>query len=115
MGWCLGGDDSAAAWGAPVFTAAVHPWIWVPNESDARRAERALIPGTWDDYAAVIAVPPTALVCSERRWPPRPGRMPFLPTTHPLFLALELAQDPSRGREILEQWRPTEPGIAHVW
>ena len=38
-GWCLGGDESAAAWGAPVFSAASRPWIWVPQEGDARSRE----------------------------------------------------------------------------
>lgn len=33
----------------------------------------------------------------------------FLPTTHPLFLALELAQDQARGREALAQWTPDDP------
>jgi hypothetical protein len=39
----------------------------------------------------------------------------FLPTTHPLFLALELAQDAARGREILDQWTPVDPEIHRVW
>ncbi|MCU1497833.1 MAG: hypothetical protein JWM47_1786 [Acidimicrobiales bacterium] len=114
-GWCLGGDDAAAAWGAPVFSGAGRPWIWVPQEGDARRAERTLTPATWDDYQAVVAVPPTPLVCIDRRWPPKHGRLPFLPTAHPLFLALDLAQDPARGREILNQWHPADPEVVRVW
>ena len=114
-GWCLGGDESAVAWGAPLFSAASRPWIWVPQEGDARRTERALKPTTWDDCAAVVAVPPTAMVCSTRLFAPTPVPLPFLPTAHPLFLALELAQDPARGHEILDQWHPAQHEIQRVW
>jgi hypothetical protein len=114
-GWALGGDDAAASWGAPVLAAGSRPWIWVPAEADARRAERSLSSASWDDYAAVIAVPPTLLVCRYRQRPPTDLEPQFLPTIHPLFLALELAQDPARGREILDQWTPDYPNIHRVW
>lgn len=114
-GWALGGDDAVAAWGAPVLASAPRPWIWVPAEADARRAERALTPASWDAHSAVIAVPPTPLVCRYRLTPPSTIKPRFLPTTHPLFLALELAQDPARGREILDQWTPSDPEIHRVW
>lgn len=114
-GWCLGGDESLAAWGAPVFSEAARPWIWVIDEGGARRAERVLTPATWEDYTAVIAVPPTPLVSIYRQSPPTPvSALPFLPTAHPLFLALELAQDPTRGHEILDDWQP-EAGVERVW
>ena len=114
-GWALGGDDAAAAWGAPVFAAGGRPWIWVPAEADARRAERSLSPASWEDHAAVIAVPPSLLVCSNRQEPPARLEPSFLPTVHPLFLALELAQDPARGREILDQWTPDSPKVHRIW
>ncbi len=114
-GWCVGGDSAAAAWGAAVVSSATRPWIWVPELADARRAERALEAGTWDDAAAIIAVAPTSLVGTTRRSAPRPITPTFLPTAHPLFLALELAQDPSRGREILDQWQPNPAEVARVW
>ena len=73
-------------------------------------------PAPWDDCRAVVAVPPTALVTARRVWPTPPqGPLPFLPTAHPLFLALDLAQDPARGREVLDQWHPDQPGITRVW
>jgi hypothetical protein len=114
-GWALGGDDAAGAWGAPVFASGGRPWIWVPAEGDARRAERTLTPASWDSYAAVVAVPPTLLVCRHRLRPPSMIEPSFLPTAHPLFLALELAQDPGRGHEILDQWTPDDPEIHRVW
>jgi hypothetical protein len=33
---------------------------------------------------------------------------PKWPLAHPLFVALDLAQDIGRGREILEAWNPDE-------
>jgi len=114
-GWALGGDDASAAWGAPVLVVGGRPWIWVPTEAEARRAERSLATASWEDYAAVIAVPPTLLVCRHRQRPPTDLEPRFLPTLHPLFLALELAQDPARGREILDQWTPDSPDIHRVW
>jgi hypothetical protein len=114
-GWALGGDEAAGAWGAPIFAVGGRPWIWVPAEADARRAERVLTSASWDDYAAVVAVPPTLLVCRHRLMPPSVVEPRFLPTTHPLFLALELAQDPARGREILDQWNPGDSEVHRVW
>ena len=115
-GWCLGGDEAAATWGAPLFSAGVRPWIWVPTDGDARRAERALGGASREEGAAVVAVAPTALVCLRRVRPPaaQPA-LSFLPTAHPLFLALDLAQDPARGREILDQWHPDQEGVQRVW
>lgn len=82
--------------------AVTKPWFWVPGHTDARRAERELGEATWNDYAAVVAVAPTPVVCDHRRYPPTPSSE--WPTADPVFLALELAQNPGRGREILGQW-----------
>ena len=115
-GWCVAGDEATLTWGAPMFIAGSRPWIWVPAEADARRAERTLVATSWEDCRAVVAVPPTALVTLHRVWlEENHGPLPFLPTAHPLFLALDLAQDPARGREILDQWHPDHPGITRVW
>ncbi len=110
-GWAEGGDTAALAWGAPMFTVGDVPWIWAPSHALARRADRLLGPAGWDDRAGVIAVPPTPLVCQDRLLPPdRPSPWP---TPHPVYLALELAQDPGRGREILEGWNPER--FNRVW
>jgi len=109
--WALGGDRAALELGAPVFTTDDRPWFWVPNQTEARRAQRALGTADQDHRAATIAVPPTPLVVT-RRIPPTEGSDPW-PLAHPLFIALELARDPGRGREILEQWHPE--GVERVW
>ena len=97
----------ALAWGAPMFTLGTVPWIWVPDQITARRAERTLGAATWDDHAAVILVPPTPLACMDRQDAPS-GSLNW-PTLHPLYLALDLAQDRARGHEILEAWTPPIP------
>lgn len=115
LGWGVGGDEAALVWGAPMFVVASRPWIWVPTDADARRATRTLESARWDESRAVLAVAPTLLVCRTRLRPPGNAPPDFLPTVHPLFLALELAQDPARGREILDQWTPDHPDIHRVW
>jgi len=115
IGWGLGGDEAALSWGAPMFLTGSLPWIWVPTDADARRGTRTLEAASWDDSRAVFAVAPTLLVCRTRLRSPKKPKPGFLPTVHPLFLALELAQDQSRGREILEEWTPDHPEIHRVW
>ena len=110
-GWVLGGDLAAAELGAPVFTLEQRPWLWVPTDVDLRRAERACGPSRWSDRVAVIAVPPTPLVCRWRR--PGPSKGTGWPLPHPVFAALELARDPGRGQEILSAWTPD--GVTVVW
>lgn len=114
-GWGLGGDEAALVWGAPMFLAGSRPWIWVPSDADVRRATRTLEATSWDESRAVFAAAPTLLVCRTRLRPPAKVQPPYLPTIHPLFLALELAQDRARGREILDQWTPDDPQIHRVW
>lgn len=109
-GWVLGGDLAAAELGAPLFTVERRPWLWVPTQVELRRAARTYGSATWEDRAAVVAAPPTPLVCRWRRVP-RAGSLWPLP--HPTFAALDLARDPTRGREILAQWSPE--GVDPVW
>lgn len=103
-GWAQGGDEAAMAWGAPMLAVGSHPWLWVPDRTAARRAERTLRPASWKDFAAVVAVPPTPLVCTDRQPPPSPTLA--WPTPHPLYIALDLARDRARGHQILEEWDP---------
>lgn len=114
-GWALGGDDAALSWGAPMFVGNSRPWIWVPTDADARRVIRILGTAGWDDAEVVLAVAPTQIMCATRLQAPRGAEPTFLPTIHPLFLALKLAQDRGRGREILDGWTPDHSEIRRVW
>ncbi|MFI5041174.1 MAG: hypothetical protein ACHQNA_04890 [Acidimicrobiales bacterium] len=110
-GWVLGADMAAAELGAPIFSVETRPWLWIPTQVELRRAERSYGPSIWSDRAAVIAIPPTPLVCRWRR-PPAPDGGAW-PLPHPVFAALELARDPGRGRDVLAQWSPEDVDI--VW
>jgi hypothetical protein len=107
-GWALTDTLAAAEYGAPVIAAADHPPdFYVPDRATFRRAQ-ALLPRRESGQVATIRVAPVPAVCARRvepitRWP----------LAHPLFVALDLAQDAGRGREILEQWRPQ--GWRRVW
>ena len=111
-GWCITGTAAAVEWGAPVV--AVDPLldIYVPGPVLVSIARREY--GSADASAraaASIAVAPASLVTS-RREPPR-GRGGW-PLAHPLAVALDLAQDHARGREVLEDWTPPQ-GFHRVW
>ncbi|MGI8815476.1 MAG: hypothetical protein ACR2G2_09430 [Pseudonocardia sp.] len=107
IGWALTDSVAAAIYGAPVGVRADGPRdFYVPDEATMRRAVRLL--GTASDRAsraAVVRVAPVAAICSGRV-DPAPWAPAEWPLAHPLFVALDLAQDPGRGREILNAWTP---------
>lgn len=108
-GWCVSGTVAAAEWGAPVVSiVGAPPDLYVPGPAAlniaARRYGTARDPHT---AAASIAVAPVRDVVAHRK-PPRSQPWPL---AHPVAVALDLAQDRARGREILEDWSPPE----RVW
>jgi hypothetical protein len=115
VGWALSDTMAAALYGAPVSMRADHPRDFhVPDHGTLRRAVQLLGPAVSPSArAARIRVAPVPLVCARRidgtEW-----ANDEWPLAHPLFVALDLAQDPGRGREILDAWTPREPW-ARVW
>jgi hypothetical protein len=107
-GWCLTGTSAAVEWGAPAVTAHEQFDFYVPGPAAASIALRRH--GTAPDpltAPASIAVPPVAAVTDDRG-----GRMlSGWRLAHPVAVALDLAQDRARGREILDDWSPAE----RVW
>lgn len=106
-GWALGDTVAAATYGAPVSMRSDHHRdFYVPDQATLQRALRLLEPAhDHNDRAATIRVAPVPMICSNRvdatgwaneEWP----------LALPLFVALDLAQDPGRGREILTDWTP---------
>ena len=102
--WCRTGTAAAARYGAPVVTPGGEPIaLYVPEPVDvsvALRRHGAVEPGTG---AAVVAVAPVIAVTAGpadaellvvEGWPAAPL----------LAVALDLAQDRARGREILMDW-----------
>lgn len=95
----------AQAYGASV--GADQPVFYVRDEAALQRAVQ-LLRRADDGAAATIRVAPVAAVYSQQL----PGDE--WPLAHPLFVALDLAQDSDRGREILNDWTPPDPW-PRVW
>ena len=113
-GWALGGDLAAAELGAPIGLAAgAPPDLYVPSRQAFRLARSILGTTLEANPAARLAVGPVAAVC-EHRIEPAGGHGQYWPLARELFVALDLAQDPGRGTEILESWNPRFGGV-HVW
>ena len=115
-GWAVGGDLAARVWGAEMVATLKYPVdFYVPSENALRAALSLYEEAPFHDREATVALPPARWACRQRlpassgtgtqgtRWP----------LVHPLFVALDLAQDPARGREILTTWEPE--GYVDVW
>lgn len=119
-GWALTDTRAAAAWGAPVVASGAYPPdFYVPSRRALRWATQQYgAAPTFDQRAATVAVAPVPIVCARRYDPtalPEPADEEFL-LAHPLFVALDLARDPARGREILAGWEPDGPeGFRRAW
>lgn len=114
VGWALLTDAMAAAdYGAPIGIRENHPPdFYVPDDTTARRATALLgSPMSSQARAATIRTAPVPQIC-RMRTPPAPGGQ--WPLAHPVFVALDLATDPGRGREVLDGWDPPE-GTVRVW
>ncbi|MDQ2755225.1 MAG: helix-turn-helix domain-containing protein [Actinomycetota bacterium] len=113
-GWALTDSAAAAAYAAPLAVRAGQKLdFFVPSDVIARRAITLLGAASSPSQAqASIRVAPVPAVVHQRadlatnaaRWP----------LAHPVFVALDLAQDAGRGREILQGWTPREEWT-RVW
>ncbi|KAA0235723.1 MAG: hypothetical protein JJLCMIEE_02049 [Acidimicrobiales bacterium] len=114
MGWALTDTLAAASWGMPIVARGDHPPdFYLPSETELRAARSVL--GDASDpnvRACTVAVAPVRLVCLRRldhsktageRWP----------LANHIVVALDIAQDRTRGLEALEQWQPQ--GIVRAW
>lgn len=105
-GWALADSAAAAALGAPLAFSQGQPLdFFVPDATTVRRA-RSLLGGSTGRATArcSLRVAPVPAVCAQRVNLPS---NPFVwPLTHPVFAALDLAQDAGRGHEVLEAWTP---------
>jgi hypothetical protein len=105
-GWALTDSAAAVAYGAPLAYRANQTLdFFVPDQAIMRRAMTLL--GTADsprDAELTVRVGPVPAV-TRRRVESRASIDPW-PLTHPVFVALDLALDAGRGREVLESWTP---------
>lgn len=113
-GWALTDSAAAAGYGAPIAVRSGQTFdFFVPTAAIQRRARNLLHPSVSPvDAGCSVRVAPVPAACAPRtslhvdygEWP----------ATHRVFVALDLAQDEGRGREILENWTP-EDEWSRVW
>jgi DNA-binding transcriptional ArsR family regulator len=114
VGWALTDSAAAVAYGAPLAVRTGQLLdFYVPDQATLRRATALLeVASSRSQARCAVRVAPVRAVCSQRidvlinpfEWP----------LAHPVFVALDLAQDAGRGREILGAWTPPERW-ARVW
>ncbi|MEU7906303.1 ArsR family transcriptional regulator [Actinoplanes sp. NPDC049118] len=114
IGWALTDSAAAAAYGAPVaFRSGQVLDFYVPDQSIQHRAATLLGAAAKPSQArATVRIAPVPAVVLSRY---EPAKNPLgWPLAHPLFVALDLALDAGRGREILDAWTPDERW-SRVW
>lgn len=113
-GWALTDSAAALAYGAPLAVRAEQVLdFYVPDQAIVRRAATLLGAASSRSQArCAVRAAPVPAACSHRV---DLAASPFeWPLAHPLFVALDLAQDTGRGREILGAWTPPARW-ARVW
>ena len=113
-GWALTDTLGAVAWGATLpITADYPPDFIVPTRRVLDRAIHVLgRASSFEIRAATISLAPTPFATDNRY---RIVGIDHL-VTHPLYVALAIARDRSRGPEILAAWNPTGPeGFQRTW
>jgi hypothetical protein len=107
-GWALTDSAAAVAYGAPLAVRAEQRFdFYVPDQGIQRRATALLGAAPSPSQArCAVRVAPVPAVCRQRV---DAEDSPFeWALAHPLFVALDLAKDSGRGREILDAWTPPE-------
>lgn len=113
-GWALTDSAAAVAYGAGVATRSDQVLdFFVPDQAVVRRASTLLGEvATPAQSRATVRVAPVSAAVSPRF---ETARNPFeWPLAHPLFVALDLAQDVGRGRNVLDAWTPGDQW-ARAW
>lgn len=115
--WVVGDTRAASAFGAPVVAPPDYPPdLYVPDQKVLSwLLNRCELAPEYGRRVATVAVAPTPLVVDRRFRREDPSGGPW-PLAHPVMVALDLAVDRSRGREVVEAWEP-EPslGVTRVW
>ncbi len=114
--WVLSDTCAAAAYGAPVAVGPHYPVdLYVPDQKTLSWVlARSTIAADFGQRTATVAIAPDDLVGDPRFRRTEAGQ--DWPLAHPVVVALDLAVDRNRGREVVEQWQP-DPGLAveRVW
>lgn len=105
------GTAAAVALDAPIVATADYPVDLLAGDERVYRRARLRGGEGGPGHAATLALTPTALALDSELT--GAAVVHGVPTTHPLFVALDLAADPARGAEVLEAWEPE--GFRRVW
>jgi hypothetical protein len=112
-GVAVGGDLAAELYGAPIVRTPASPFdLYIPGEVLISRLKRECGEARHVTDRAVGIRPFPISLAARTRLRARPGSH-GLSLAHPLAVALDLAQDPARGREVLENFEPAE--CERVW
>jgi hypothetical protein len=111
----ISSDVAAAAWGAPVVVQSGARADFYVAPAVLQRAVRRLGPASETEAGASLAAAPIRAVWKEAfDHPSRATPWLHWPLAHPVVVALDLAQDRSRGREIIADWDPPDE-MRRVW
>jgi DNA-binding transcriptional ArsR family regulator len=113
-GWALADAAAAVVYGAPLAVRTGQLLdFYVPDLATVRRATALLGSASSRQQArCAVRAAPVPAVCTHRvDLPANPFGWPL---AHPVFVALDLARDTGRGREILDAWTPPQRW-ARVW
>lgn len=106
-GWAMTDSAAAVAYGAPVAVRSGQLLdFYVPTQAIVRRATTLLgAAASASSASCAVRVAPVSAVCRQRVDAQGGSEWPL---AHPLFVALDLAQDVGRGTEILAAWTPDD-------
>lgn len=109
IGYRLSGTLAALSLGAPVVAGPIGSWPRLYVAKDSELSSLVTAYGRSGSTAAEIAVCPSRFGATMVSSEVREG----FHVAHPVLVALDLAQDRARGREVLDAWQPTE--VIRVW
>ena len=114
--WVITDPRAAAAMGAPLAVATDYPPdLYVPDQKSLTWILNRSTPAR--EYAqriATVAIAPNELVFDDRYR--RRDADEMWPLAHPIVVALDLAVDRGRGREVVDGWTPDpELEAPRVW
>lgn len=110
-GLVVTGTRAAVALEAPLAATGDYPIHLLAVDERAYQRARLLGGEATGTPAATLTPAPTPLAVDSEFV--GTTTVEGLPTAHPLFVALALADDPGRGTEALEEWTPD--GAVRVW
>ena len=114
--WLLTDTRAASAYGAPVAVGPdFPPDLYVPDQKALTWVlNRAQVAPEFSQRAATVALAPNPLVLDPRFRRTDPHEA--WPLAHPVVVALDLAVDRSRGRDVVDAWDiDADTGVARVW